>query len=259
MNHGRNEYKYLVPNELLDSIRTVLMPYMRHDQHGEGGGLREYTVRSMYYDTPGYDCYLEKIDGVANRQKYRIRGYGDPQEQSLVFLEIKMKRGCLISKHRAPLLHTNLEEFLNTPDIDGKILTLPGLPDPQDCAKRFLYHYYRCRLRPTVLVVYEREAFQGRFDQTLRITFDKRVRGAIPTDLGDLYSDNDLTLPFPRHFVFEVKFFRGALPAWVQNLIMEYSLQRMAVSKYSMCLDSSEARRGTARLRRAVETDAMPA
>jgi len=256
---GRNEYKYLVRNELLDTVRDEIMPYMLHDPFGEGGGLREYTVRSMYYDTPGFDCYLEKIDGVANRQKYRIRGYGEPNEESLVFLEIKMKRGVLISKHRAPLKHTDLYGFLDSPDVEGKIIPLPGFPAVQDCARRFLYHYLRERLRPAVLVVYDREAFLGRFDASLRITFDKRVRGAVTNDLGQLYSDDDLIMPLPRHFVFEVKFFRSAVPAWVQNIIMKYSMQRMAVSKYAMCLDCSQARRGTARTRRAVETDAVPA
>jgi hypothetical protein len=213
----------------------------------------------MYYDTPGYDCYLEKVDGVANRQKYRIRGYGEPDDESLVFLEIKMKRGCLVSKHRAPLKHSDLYDFLVSPDVEGKVVRLPGFSGVHDCARRFMYHYLRHRLRPAVLVVYDREAFLGRFDQTLRMTFDKRVRGAVTNDLGDLYNDHDLIMPLPRHFVFEVKFFRGALPAWVQNVIMKYSMQRMAVSKYAMCLDSSQSRRGTARLRRAVENDAIPA
>lgn len=256
---GRNEYKYLVPNALLDTIREEIMPYMQHDPFGEGGGLREYTVRSMYYDTPGYDCYLEKIDGVANRQKYRIRGYGEPNSESMVFLEIKMKRGCLISKHRAPLKHSDLYDFLDSPDVEGKVIPMRGFPGAQDCARRFLYHYFRNRLRPAVLVVYNREAFLGRFDPTLRMTFDKRVRGAVTNDLTDLYSDRDLIMPLPRHFVFEVKFFRGALPAWAQNVITKHSMQRMAVSKYAMCLDSSQSRRGTARLRRAVLNDAVPA
>lgn len=249
---GRLEYKYLVRNSRLDEVRAEILPYMRPDAYGEGGGRSEYTVRSMYYDTPAFDCYLEKIDGVENRQKYRIRGYGEPNEKSIVVLEIKMKRGNLISKHRAPLLHTELRAFMNAPDIERQIVPMPGFPAAHDCARRFMFHYFRCRLRPAVLVVYDREAYFGRFDQTLRITFDKRVRGGLSHSLADLYHEHDLTLPMPHHFVLEVKFFRGALPIWVSNLIQKYSMQRMAVSKYALCMDSSEGRRGSSKSRRNV-------
>jgi len=255
---GRLEYKYLVPNTMLETIRAAIMPYMRPDAFGEGGGRSEYTVRSLYYDTPGFDCYLEKIDGVEMRQKYRIRGYGEPQENSIVVLEIKMKKGSMVSKHRAPLLHSDLHAFMSAPDIDQQIVPMRGFPDAHDCARRFMFHYYRCRLRPAVLVVYDREAYFGRFDQTLRITFDKRVRGGLSNSLCDLYQERDLTLPLPRHFVFEVKFFRGALPAWVSSIIRQYSLQRMAVSKYALCMDSSEGRRGSSKARRSV-AEAMSA
>ena len=255
---GRLEYKYLVPNTMLETIRAATMPYMRPDAFGEGDGQSEYTVRSLYYDTPDFDCYLEKIDGVEKRQKYRIRGYGEPRENSIVVLEIKMKRGNLVSKHRAPLLHSDLPAFMSMPDIEQRIVSMRGFPDAHGCARRFMFHYYRYRLRPAVLVVYDREAYFGRFDQTLRITFDKRVRGGLSTSLADLYQERDLTLPIPRRFVFEVKFFRGALPAWVASLIQQYSLQRMAVSKYSLCMDSSEGRRGSSRARRTV-AEAMSA
>lgn len=256
---GRLEYKYLVPNRHLEALRTELAPYMENDPFTESDGLSEYTVRSIYYDTPHFGCYLEKIDGLEMRQKYRIRGYNQPTDKSVVFLEIKMKRGSLIGKHRAPLLHTHLNGFMDDPDVDRDIVGQGSVARARDSARRFLFYYYRYNLRPTVLVVYDREAYFGRFDPTLRLTFDKRVRGAMHPTLADLYRDQDLTLAIPGHFVFEVKFFRGALPAWVTRIIRDYELLRMSVSKYTICLDASQARRRTFRLRRNLAPDAMSA
>jgi SPX domain protein involved in polyphosphate accumulation len=83
----------------------------------------EYTVRSVYYDTPGFHCYQEKMDGVKVRKKFRIRGYNQPAEDSIVFLEIKRKYENFIEKNRAPLLYKDLEALLASPDLDKYIIS----------------------------------------------------------------------------------------------------------------------------------------
>ena len=239
---GRVEYKFLVPNSLLDPIRAALVPYMRPDPFGERPDKNEYTVRSIYYDTAQYSCYLEKLDGLELRRKFRIRGYGEPDEGSLVFLEIKRKRGSAIGKHRAPLRHVDLASFLASPNIERDVLANKR-SQARDDARRFLYYYYRMGLRPTVLVVYDREPFFGRFDSSLRMTFDKNLRGQVSPRLSDLYRDAGLSLAMAQHFIFEVKFFRGALPAWAIQLVRRFGLQRMALSKYTICMDDAKTYR----------------
>lgn len=252
MNGGRLEYKFLVPNAHLDEFRDAVLPYMENDPYGESPGSSEYTVRSIYYDTPRFACYLEKLDGLEVRQKYRIRGYGRPHEKSLVFLEIKMKRGSMVGKHRAPLLHTRLDAFLAAPDLDRDIVTTRQIRHAREGARRFMYYYYRYCLRPTVLVAYDREAYFGRFDPSLRITFDKKVRGAPYPALADLYREDGLQVAVPGHFVLEIKFFRGALPVWVSSLIRRYGLKRMSVSKYTICMDAGKVRRRCFQVRRQI-------
>jgi hypothetical protein len=234
---GRLEYKYLVPNSLVDQIRSDLQPYMEVDKFAEKPEASGYTVRSVYYDTPGFHCYQEKMDGVKVRKKFRIRGYDQPQDDSIVFLEIKRKYESFISKNRAPLLHKNLDALFAAPDLDKYIISSSKSGKEKSEAQRFLYHYYRLALRPAVLVVYDREAFMGKFDQSLRLTFDKNLRGAIFPSLSMLYDEHCLKPAMPRHFIFEVKFFRGTLPEWVRSILKRYELPRMALSKFTICLD----------------------
>jgi len=246
---GRLEYKYLVPNSLLEAIRADIRPHMEIDPFAGQQSSNEYTVRSIYYDTPRLDCYHEKVDGVGVRRKFRIRGYNQLDEKSIVFLEIKRKYLNFIMKDRAPLLHQDLKDFFSSPELDKYIIPLSGTTQEQADAKHFLYYYYRRGLQPAVLVVYDREAFLGKFDSSLRVTFDKNLRGSIFPTLDMLYEDDRLVPSMRNHFILELKFFRGALPAWVISMVQRYSLPRMALSKFTICLDSQRASRSSSRMR----------
>ncbi len=96
----RFEYKYFVPYEKLDRLRTMIQPFMQVDKHaGESGG--EYTVRSIYFDTPDMECYSQKREGVKRRNKVRLRGYNIGDDWNTVFFEIKKKVDEPLFKNRA--------------------------------------------------------------------------------------------------------------------------------------------------------------
>jgi len=232
------EYKFLAPNSVLDDIRADLGPYVVADAVAAQQRPGEYTVRSIYFDTPRLECLDAKLDGLKIRNKFRIRGYDQPVDGSVVFLEIKKNVAGFIEKHRAPLLRKDLEQFLASPDLDKYIIRPSGKGRELRDAERFLYHYYRDGLLPTALVVYDREPFASRFDSALRITFDKAVRGSAFPTLDTLYDEHCLKLAMPNTFVFEVKFFRRALPGFIRSIVTRYHLPRMALSKYAICLDS---------------------
>ena len=239
---GRVEYKYLVPGHLLDKFRAEIHPYMALDPFAEAASGGQYSVRSIYYDTPSLDCYQEKDAGIERRNKYRIRGYGTDKTKSVVFLEIKKRVGAAIDKHRAPLNLSDLPQFLMAPDIDTHIIRMPGFPRARDDARRFLYYYYRHCLQPAVLVVYDREAYFGKYNPSLRISFDKGIRGRVSPQLSDLHDESCLTPAMREYFVFEVKFFHQSIPQWTSELIRRYNLPRMALSKYTLCLDLKHLR-----------------
>lgn len=233
----RLEYKFLVPVFLIDSIRADIYPYMNLDPFAKKQNSGEYTVRSIYYDTPKFDCYHEKIEGIKVRKKYRIRGYNIPEQDKVAFLEIKRKYNNHIDKNRAPINNQNLLSFLTSQNLDKYILSFSGNGKEKNDAIRFLFHYYRDRLNPVILINYEREAFVGRFDSTFRITFDKNLRSAAYPSLESLYKEDQMTYALMNYFILEVKFYSG-LPTWIKSILTRYNFSRKSLSKYTICLDS---------------------
>lgn len=236
---SRYEYKYLVSNSLVDKIRKEIMPFMELDDFAKKHSNGQYTVRSIYYDSPKFDCYQEKLDGVQIRNKYRIRGYDKHSKQSIAFLEIKHKNTNCISKNRAPLYFSNVAKSLFSRSIVDNVLSLSGNGVEMKDAHKFMYYYYLKKLHPTVLVIYDREAFWGKFDTSLRLTFDKNLRSVIFPSLDELYKENSAKKTMNNHFILEVKFY-GTLPLWVKTLISKYNLDRRALSKYTMSLETHD-------------------
>jgi SPX domain protein involved in polyphosphate accumulation len=236
---SRYEYKYLVSNDIIDKIRAELLPFMELDNFAQKHSNGQYTVRSIYYDSPRFDCYREKYDGVKIRNKYRIRGYDKQSERSIAFLEIKHKDTNCISKSRAPLYYSKVAESLYARKIDENVISYSGNGVEIKDAHKFLYHYNLKKLNPAVLVIYDREAFWGKFDTSLRLTFDKNLRSVIFPSLDELYDESKIKRTMTNHFILEVKFY-GNLPLWVKNLISKYQLDRRALSKYTMSLETHE-------------------
>ncbi len=235
MSNVRLEYKYLVPAGRLADLRRAIRPFVEPDAFMKITAKAEYTVRSIYLDTPDLECYREKLEGVSLRKKYRIRGYDRLQPDSAIFLEIKNKIYNHISKNRAPLQWCNLNHVLQTGQYAPFLLSKEINGPEHKSANYFLFHYHRKNLRPVILIVYDREAFFCKFDRSLRLTFDKNVR-SIPCSVYDFHK-GPLRYAFSQYFIFEVKF-QGSVPGWLQTIIHLFDLHRSAVSKYAICLDS---------------------
>jgi hypothetical protein len=236
---SRYEYKFLVPSEIIDIIREEILLFMEEDDFAKRHKSGQYTVRSIYYDTPKFTCYKEKLDGVQHRNKYRIRGYDKENKDSLAFLEIKQKNTNCISKSRAPLHYTNVFKSLRNNDLKNYVISFSGNGAELKDGEKFIYNYHKKNLRPAVLVIYDREAFWGKFDKSLRITFDKNLRSAIFPNLKALYSEEGVKKIMNKNFILEVKFY-GMLPMWIKSLLSKYELKREALSKYTMSLEAHD-------------------
>ncbi len=247
----RSEYKFLVSNDCLDGLRADLQPYLNADEHALAREVREYTVRSIYFDTLNFDFYREKIEGLRVRKKLRIRGYNQPDGDSTVFLEIKRKYENFIAKDRAPVRYSNLDRLIQSADVDAYVQHDNGYADSLVGANKFLFHLRNKSLRPTVLVTYDREAFLCKFNRNLRITFDKNLRSIAFPSLTNLYNDGDLRPTMRQHFILELKFY-GGYPNWLRHVVERYSLTRSALSKYTICLDASSLGRPQIRSRHSI-------
>ncbi len=233
----RKEYKYLVHIDLLEDLRKALQPYLVLDNFSEQRHKLEYTVRSIYYDTKDLSFYYEKQEGLKVRKKLRIRGYNELLGEKVVFLEIKRKYENFNWKNRSPVLYGDLEELFSTGNIEELVLSNKHSDKATLDGKRFFYHVFRKSLIPTVLVVYNREAYFGKFDRSIRITFDKFLRYQTFPELSDLYSNDKLRFAIPNYFLLELKFDLG-FPLWLQQIVSGFKLNRIAFSKYSTCIDS---------------------
>jgi len=237
MNPMRLEYKFLVPINKINELRNAINPFVVLDEYAEREINKEYTVHSIYFDTMKLDDYHDKLAGIKIRKKLRVRGYNKQIEESIAFLEIKRKYENHISKNRAPLLYSNLEEILKTADCEKYLLKTKNFLDAKNDATKFFYLSKIKNCSPIALINYEREAYFSKHDSTLRLTFDKNLRSKPLPKISELYNDASLKFAMPGSFILELKFF-GGFPTWLQKIIRRFELSRRAISKYTICVDS---------------------
>ncbi|MCB2222058.1 MAG: polyphosphate polymerase domain-containing protein [Bacteroidetes bacterium] len=234
----RYEFKYIVDKKYLEPLRQMILPFVEMDSNvEEAEGRVHYTVRSIYFDTPAFDFYFEKIEGIKNRKKVRLRGYDEGAPEDVVFLEIKRKYEIPILKYRAPVRYKDAIAMFKERNINGHTLKKYGIHNSLENATRFFYQVYGKNLRPVVLVVYEREAYFSKFDRTVRITFDKGLRGMAYPSLQDLFDERKLSVAMKNNFILEVKFNKH-FPMWLGPILSKYSLKRQSASKYTITMDS---------------------
>ena len=232
----RFEFKYLVDVEQYEIIKRRLQKYLNHDPFVASNDSQSYDVISLYFDSPKFYSYWEKIDGARKRKKIRLRTYKVGKKvESYSYLEIKRKFDAVVLKDRC-LIDRELYQHL---DQSGGFF---GLEDKFDEPAQKLiseFEYERCfhAMEPKVLVVYKREPYVGHHNNQLRVTFDYNIKAY---ETSKLYHDYD-TCPFKdvskSVVVMEVKF-NGTLPPYIADIIREYSLLRVPYSKYCESLES---------------------
>jgi len=237
MKSMRLEYKYLIPKPKLNDLREALIPFVNVDEYAQSRSQKEYTVRSIYFDTMRLDDYQDKLAGLKIRKKIRIRAYNELEEDSLVFLEVKRKYENHISKNRSPLLYYDLDQIFQSGDVDNFLIKKKNYLDERNDALKFLYLLKIKNCSPVVNVVYEREAFFSKHDSTLRITFDKNLRSLALPKLSNLYKEFGLQRAMRGYFILEIKFYNG-FPQWLQNILGKFATARRALSKYTVCVDN---------------------
>ena len=94
----RHEYKFQISPQDRQLLLSRLRPLGLEDPHASAG---EYRVYSLYFDDLQDTALRQKLDGVENRDKFRLRYYNG--DLSFLRLEKKSKRGNLCQKRSASL------------------------------------------------------------------------------------------------------------------------------------------------------------
>ncbi len=231
----RYEYKYILPNFRLHELRSMLLPFISPDKFAAKLPGWQYTVRSIYFDTPTWEMYHTKRDHLAHRLKVRLRGYNLGDDTTSTFLEIKRKYEAPIKKNRMTLPFGAVKAIFAGAHADQ------FLPETEkaDNVRRFFYQIHSKQLRPVVNVVYEREAYRSNIvdpDNDFRITLDKNLRSVPFPSVGELFVEREIQQALPGHFILEVKF-NHYCPAWVKPILADLDAQKGPASKYVYCID----------------------
>jgi hypothetical protein len=221
----RHELKYYINPLEYRLLSRALDRVLYRDPNGDPE-RNEYHIRSLYFDTYNNQALLDKINGVRDRDKFRLRIYN--LSDALIRMECKSKIGSLISK-RTIAIPRELAEQLMASDPTGLERTRSGLL--QDMFREMTLRL----LHPVVIVDYVREAYQYPVDD-VRITFDKQLRSGVMS--CDLFNPDVPTVPpiGDERMIFEVKYDR-VLPPFIRDLLSTYihRPQNSAISKYCIC------------------------
>lgn len=220
----RHELKYVISEGEHKLLSTRIKACLKQDYYASRNG-GEYNIRSLYFDDPFDSALFEKSDGVASRDKFRIRIYN--LSDDVIKLERKHKEGQYIKKDSVSLSRQDYEEI-----VRGNLDCLKRNDSP--FAMQFYGIFKANHLRPRVLVDYTREPYVFPAED-VRITFDKNLRTAMRCT--DLFNPHLITYPvwdLRGCMILEVKF-NGSLPQYVQELLTLGAAQRTAASKYVFC------------------------
>ena len=196
----RKEVKYRLDARQAETMRRALEGHMAPDVYGCT------TVRSLYLDTPERAVIERSLDKPLYKEKLRLRSYGTPTDDSLVFVEIKKKYKGIVYKRRVGCSYAAARAFLGGVSYEDACACFP-LADAgaaaESCAPRSLQIaaeidqllVRHAPLVPSMLIRCERVAYapvpKPSVDVpcNLRITFDERIV------YRDLFASDSSTTP----------------------------------------------------------------
>jgi SPX domain protein involved in polyphosphate accumulation len=222
---NRFELKYILPlaqcARLIDELKEQIVP----DRHGGSSG---YPVVSLYYDSPDYECFWAKIEGLRYRRKVRLRIYpkDDIRQVSHAAVEIKQRINKTVQKRRLSLPLEQAEALCaGAHDLAG----LDAL-DAQVAAEVLTLRHH-LDLQPTAITSYWRRALEGRHENAgLRVTFDTHISARMHELRINEPARNRLILP-EEWCIMEVKA-NERVPQWIASLLARHGCQISRVSKY---------------------------
>ena len=214
----RYEKKYLVHISKLDELNNAFRKFLKPDIYPKS------TISNLYFDTENYCMIRNSIDKSEYKEKLRMRSYdSNPNNESLVFLEIKKKFEKIIYKRRMSTTLKKGNKYL----IEHKKNILEDTQIKQEIDYMFRLN---SNLKPMMYIYYDRFSMQGIEDSNLRITLDYNITYRnYDLDIkngvyGNKLLDDDL-------IIMEIKV-SGAYPLWLTEILDKCNLYPIPFSKY---------------------------
>lgn len=214
----RKETKYLLTHGQFEPFFQELTKQMEVDEFGK------HTILSLYFDTKDFQFIQKSMEKPKYKEKFRVRSYGVPQEDCLVFLEIKKKVKGIVYKRRLPIPYSEYCQWLAT----GKFTTNGASQIAQEITWLFSRH---ADLQPKTLIAYDRLSLFGKEEEDFRVTFDQNIRYRTQELVLEKGSNGELVAP-EIDVLMEVKAL-GAYPIWFVELLNNYGVRKGSFSKYA--------------------------
>lgn len=214
----RYEKKYILTKAQYEQFIERVKYHIETDQYGES------TICNLYYDTPSYDLIRTSIEKPVYKEKLRLRSYGIPKNTDKTFVEIKKKYDGVVYKRRIELPYKESKKYLDE-----------GISPPRVNQIKKEIDYFVSYYQPVkkMYIAYDRTAMIGRYDDSIRVTYDRNVRYRMhDLDLGK--GDYGTLVLSPDTVLMEIKI-AGAYPLWMVSILSDLKLYPTSFSKYGSC------------------------
>ncbi len=212
----RYELKYILKNDQYKNLCNFMKDHMVLDEYGR------HKISNMYFDTDDYRIIRNSIEKPKYKEKLRVRCYGQPNENSEVFIELKKKFKGVVYKRRILSDHSEAMSYLNG---DNRLYGNSQISQEIDY---FMQNYET--LKPRVYLSYDREAYYSNEDSEFRMTFDFNVKMR-DSNLSLCETKEDKEVLQNDLVILEVKTVSG-LPFWFLDYTSKNALYKTSFSKY---------------------------
>ena len=214
----RHEWKFQISPATAVLLSTRLNIFLKRDAHA---GPEGYRIRSLYFDDVNESAFYDKLAGVNERVKYRLRYYND--NAGVIFFERKRKHDVYIEKDSFRISREMAEHMIRDMALPVDMLCNPLMEEFAALRSTRL-------MRPRVIVDYHRLAYVYP-EQNVRITLDSGVRSGLYKTGGFFGSGVSLPVAENDFVILEVKY-DAYLPNWPKEAISPLCLMPQASSKF---------------------------
>lgn len=211
----RYELKYRLNRRQFAELLNIMQTYMKPDRYGKS------TIQSLYLDTPSFLLARRSLEHPLYKEKLRVRSYGLAGPADPVFIELKKKYESIVYKRRVEMTCEEAARYLYQGET---VMDTQIMREIDFCRKRYE------GLAPRVMLSYQREAWYGKEDHELRITFDDRI---LWRDKCLGMADGIFGAPLLKEdeVLMEVKV-AASMPHWLVQFLSREKIYKTSFSKY---------------------------
>jgi len=211
----RTETKYVITERQAERLMDLAGPRLKEDL------FFQYTVHNIYYDTWDSAMIIGCLEKPDYKEKLRLRCYGEPDDSSPVFLEIKKKYQDITVKRRI---------MMNEADAYACMNGVKPFPQGLQIAAELESAVSVYHPQPKIFAAYDRICWAGIEEDDLRITFDRSLKYRKDHLSLHLMGTEEQLLDEDT-VLLEIKA-RDRYPLWLVRNLSELGIRQGSFSKY---------------------------